>query len=193
MLASREATDFADARRKAASRLGIKLRQAPDNASIELAMQQYRELFQGTDMQQQLDDARRAAFQAMHLLENFDPHLVGPLLTGKVLPEAPIYLHLFADTTEQLALFLHDKNIPFQQTERTVRYTTDERISLPLFRFIAGNTTFELTVFPLHGLRRRPLSPIDNKPMQRADIRAVQQLIAAKPADPGMQATVKQS
>jgi hypothetical protein len=35
----------------------------------------------------------------------------------------------------------------------------------------------EATVFPLNGVRQAPISPIDGKPMRRADVETVRRLI----------------
>ena len=177
LLAQGEAVGFDDARRKATNRLGITLRQTPDNAAIEQAMLRYRILFQTDDQAEQLRHLRQTALQAMRLLSPFEPRLVGPVLTGTALPHSPVHLHLFADTAEAVALFLLERNIPYAHDERRVRYTPDTWENLPLYRFVAGDITVELTVFPAQGLRRRPLSPLDSRPMQRADAAAVIQLL----------------
>lgn len=179
LLAQGEAAGFDDARRKAVARLGVSLRTLPDNAAIEQALVQYRALFQADDQTAQLHHLRQTALQAMRLLARFEPRLVGPVLAGTAPPHSPVHLHLFADTPESVALFLLDHHIPCEHGERRVRYTPDGWETLPLYRFVAGDTTLELTVFPAQGLRRRPLSPVDNRPMPRADAAAVEHLLDA--------------
>lgn len=182
LLAQGEATGFDDARRKAMSRLGVTLRHLPDNAVIEQALAQYRALFQADSQAVQLRELRQAALKAMRLLARFDPRLVGPVLAGTAPPHTPVHLHLFADTPEAVPLFLLDQHIPCEHDQRRVRYTPDTWETLPLYRFVAGDITLELTVFPSQGLRRRPLSPVDNRPMPRADVAAVVQLLDASPS-----------
>ena len=46
------------------------------------------------------------------------------------------------------------------------------------FQFEYENTTVEATVFPVDGIRQAPISPINGKPMRRADVNAVRQLLA---------------
>jgi hypothetical protein len=177
LLAQGEAAGFDDARRKAAARLGFSLRPPPDNAAIEQALVQYRTLFHGDRRLAQVQQLRQTALQAMRLLARFEPRLVGPVLTGTAPPHSPVHLHLFADPPEAVALFLLDQRIPYEHDERRVRYGAEQWDTLPLYRFVAGDTTLELTVFPVQGLRRRPLSPLDNQPMQRADSTAVERLL----------------
>lgn len=177
LLAQGEAAGFDEARRKAAARLGIGLRQPPDNAAIEQALVQYRALFHGDNPQAELRQLRQTALKAMRLLARFEPRLVGPVLAGTAPPHSPVHLHLFADPPEAVAMFLLEQHIPYEHDERRVRFAAEQWESLPLYRFVAGDTTLELTVFPAQGLRRRPLSPVDNQPMRRADIGAVELLL----------------
>jgi len=41
------------------------------------------------------------------------------------------------------------------------------------FRFTHDNSSIEATVFPVDGMRQAPISPVNGKPMQRADRKAV--------------------
>lgn len=180
MLAEGGAATFDAARRKAQERLGSgPLRPPPANAEIEQALIEYQRLFQGDTQPRALRELREAALHAMRLLAPFDPRLVGPVLAGTADSGSIVYLHLFADTPETVAVFLMDRQIPFEHDERQVRFGPEQRELLPLYRFVAGDIVVELTVFPAHGLRRPPLSPVDNRPMRRADTAAVEQLLTA--------------
>ena len=48
----------------------------------------------------------------------------------------------------------------------------------PVWLFGAEGLTFDLTVLPLDALRQAPLSGVDEKPMRRASLANLQQLIA---------------
>jgi hypothetical protein len=177
LLAHGEAGHIDEARQKAARRLGITSHWPVDNPAIEQALRDYRELFHKDAQAEQLRQLRREALHAMRLLAPFDPHLVGAVLSGALQPDAPVHLHLFADSAESVAIFLMDQNIYSELGERRVRYAAGQEDRLPVYRFMAGNTRLELTIFSAHGLRRRPLSPIDGRPMARANAVAVAQLL----------------
>lgn len=184
LMAEGGAGSFDAARRKAASRLGLSPHQRlPDNAEIEQALIDYQRLFRGDSQPQQLRHLREAALKALRLLERFEPRLVGPVLSGTADTHTPVHIHLFADNAESVALFLMDRHIPFEQDERRVRFTQEQYELLPLYRFVAGDVTLELTVFPAQGLRRPPLSPVDHRAMRRADANAVEQLLAKPDQD----------
>ena len=178
ILAEGRANSFEAARRKALERLGAApLRQLPSNAEIEQALIEYQRLFQADSQPQALRELRQSALKAMRLLERFEPRLVGPVLSGSADANSIVYLHLFADYPEQVATFLMDHHIPFEHDERRVRFGPEQWELYPLFRFVAGDAVVELTIFPAQGLRRPPLSPVDNRPMRRGDAAAVERLL----------------
>ncbi len=171
--------DYGLAKRKAAERLGV-----PDgcglprNAEIEAALAAYRRLFDG-EHAARLRRLRRTALEAMRLLSAFEPRLVGSVLSGTAGAHSDINLHLFADTPEAVALFLAARHIPYEECERRLRPSAghDPR-GYPAFRFVTGEFTVELTVFPVDGLRQAPCSPVDGRPMRRAALAAVEALLA---------------
>ena len=75
--------DFLTAKRKAAERLGVTDASAlPRNTEIEAALAEYQRLFDPSGHEQTLQAQRRAALQAMRWLSQFEPRLVGPVLSG---------------------------------------------------------------------------------------------------------------
>lgn len=170
--------DFAVAKRKAAERLGLgRERNLPKNSEIEQALREHQSLFLAQSQPRHLHQLRQHALKAMELLERFEPRLVGPVLSGTADRHNPVTLHLFADTPEQVALFLLEQQIPFTEDERGVRYEGGQLQQYPCLRFVAGEAAIELVIFPPKGLRQPPLSPVDGLPMQRAKLGRVQALL----------------
>jgi hypothetical protein len=170
--------DFATAKRKAAARLGVSAeRNLPTNEEIQAALHEYQRLFQRDSQPQIQQQLRQTALQAMRLLAAFRPCLVGPALVGGADAHTPVYLHLFADTAEEVLIFLLEQQIPFEQGERRVQYADGKVEVLPKFSFIAGETEIQLTVFPPKGRRQAPLSPVDGRPQQRADAAQLEALM----------------
>lgn len=162
--------DFAIAKRKAAAQHGVSGgKNLPGNDEIEAALLEYQRLFRAHRQPRALQQLRQSALQAMRLLEEFRPCLVGPILNGGADEHTPVYLHLFADTAEEVLIFLLQQQIPFEQGERRVQYANGKSELLPKFSFIAGDTEIQLTVFPPKGRRQAPLSPVDGRPQQRAE------------------------
>ena len=162
--------DFLTAKRKAAQKLGVMDAAAlPRNTEIEEALAEYQRLFEGDGHEQTLQQQRRAALHAMHSLSRFEPRLVGPVLSGTATAHADIQLHLFADRSESVVLQLMDQGIAHEITERRVRLDAERTKAYPGLRFAVDDRRVDATVFPLDGIRQAPVSPVDGKPMRRAN------------------------
>ena len=91
--------DYGFAKRKAAERFGvIDLAVLPKNTEIEEALAEHQRLFAPDAHASELSAMRNTALEAMRLLAEFEPRLVGPLLSGTATAHNDITLHLFADT-----------------------------------------------------------------------------------------------
>jgi hypothetical protein len=124
-----------------------------------------------------LADLRHAALQAMRLMADFDPRLVGPILTGTASAHSDIHLHLFSESAEAVSICLEERGVPHETLERRLRFERDRSVTFPAFRFVAGRQTVEAVVFPLDGIRQSPCSPVDGKPMRRASVAEVAALL----------------
>jgi hypothetical protein len=176
--------DFGLAKRKAAERLGATdIAVLPKNTEIEAALASHHRLFEGQRHSSALTGLRETALRAMQLLERFQPRLVGPVLSGTASAHSEITLHVFADTSESVPLYLLERNIPHHVGERRLRYEPDRLVSYPAVQFVAGDKEIEAVVFPLNGIRQSPSSPVDGKPMRRADIAELETLLANEAAD----------
>ena len=170
--------DFLTAKRKAAERLGVADASAlPRNTEIEQALAEYQRLFNADGHELTLEAQRRAALHAMHWLSQFEPRLVGPVLSGTATEHADIQLHLFADRPEYVALRLMDRGVAHEVTERRVRLDAERTKAYPGLRFAVDDRQVEATVFPLDGIRQAPVSPVDGKPMRRADAAELKTLL----------------
>jgi predicted nucleotidyltransferase len=161
--------DFLFAKRKAAERLGVvEAAILPRNTEIEAALFARRRLFSGGRHEAELAELRRSALQAMKLLADFEPRLVGPVLTGTASAHSEITLHLFSESPEAVSIRLEERGVPHETLERRVKFERDRVVTYPAFRFVAGQQAVDAVVFPLDGIRQSPCSPVDGKPMRRA-------------------------
>jgi hypothetical protein len=170
--------DFLLAKRKAAERLGVTDASIlPRNTEIEAALMAHQRLFAADRHEAGLASLRRSALEAMRLLADFQPRLVGPVLTGTASPHSEINLHLFTESAEAVSIRLEERGVPHEVLERRVRYERDRTVSYPALRFVAGRQTVDAVVFPLDGIRQAPCSPVDGKPMRRANLGEVEALL----------------
>jgi hypothetical protein len=171
--------DYQQAKRKAAGRLGI-LDDAslPANREIEDALREYQRLFQGDAQALDLRRRREAALRAMEFLDVFSPRLVGPVLEGLADGYSPVGLQLHADDGDDVGRFLEERGIPAQLQAVRLRLDRQHMEDAMVWRFAADGLPFELTVLPVKALRQAPLSAVDDKPMRRASIAQLRQLLA---------------
>ncbi len=176
LIAEHGMSDYHAAKRKAARRLGVH-EPLPRNEEVEQALGDYQRLFQAGTQPRHLRKLREAAQQAMRLLERFEPRLTGSVLSGTAHRHSDVNLHLFAGTPEEVGWFLDRQAIPFQLAQRHFSFTSAEPArTCPVYRFVAGDVTLDLAVFPLLGLRQAPLSPVDGRPMPRIALAALRKL-----------------
>jgi hypothetical protein len=178
VMAEQGIDDFLLAKRKAAERLGVMdAAILPRNTEIEAALLARQRLFSAGRHEAEIAELRRAALQAMRLVSDFEPRLVGPVLTGAASAHSEINLHLFAETPELVSIRLDERGVPHESLERRVKFERDRTVTYPAFRFVAGRHTVDAVVFPLDGIRQSPCSPVDGKPMRRATATEVEAML----------------
>ncbi|HEX2494517.1 MAG TPA: hypothetical protein VHK24_12135 [Steroidobacter sp.] len=170
--------DYGLAKRKAAERLGATdIAVLPKNTEIENALAAHQRLFESHTHSSALNELRRTAIRAMRLLKRFEPRLVGPVLSGTASAHSEVTLHLFAEGAEPVALHLMEQGVPHRITERRLRYEPNRLVAYPVIQFVAGDRAIEAVVFPVDGIRQAPASPVDGRPMRRADADEVESLL----------------
>jgi hypothetical protein len=179
LMAEHGIRDFFIAKRKAAERLGVVDGAAllPKNSEIEAALAEYQRLFGGETHAEALHAQRRAALSAMRYLSEFEPRLVGAVLSGTATEHSEVQLHLFADRAESVTLKLLDEGIPHEVTEKRVKLNAERVRAFPGVRFQMDDQPIEATFFPTDGIRQAPVSPVDGRPMRRANAFEVQALL----------------
>lgn len=171
--------DYHQAKLKAAERLGIHDDASlPRNREIEQALREYQRLFVGEPQLQAVHSRRQAALRALEFLAEFSPRLVGPVLDGTADANSPVLLQLHTDDADAVPRFLEEHRIPADARTRHVRRDREREGDFPVWLFSAEELTFDLTVLPLDALRQAPLSGVDEKPVRRASLAKLQQLIA---------------
>jgi hypothetical protein len=149
----------------------------PSNVEIEQALAGYQRLFHADSQPLALKKRRELALRAMEFFAEFQPRLVGAVLSGTADTHSDINLHVFCDTPETIAIFLMERDIPFTQGSKRLRANRDQVQTYPVYRFLADDIGIEVTVFPTEGTRQAPLSPVDGKPMRRATPDTVRRLL----------------
>ena len=169
--------DFQAAKKKAALQLGAAdTKNLPNNTEIELALSEYQRIFRADSQPRHLEKMRQIAIEAMRFLDCFKPRLVGSVLSGTADEHSDIKLHVFADTVESVGFYLHDNKIPHVLGERRLKITADQYQVYSTYEFVVDDIQVELLIF-LPKQNKNPLSPIDGRPMKRADITDIELLL----------------
>ena len=171
------------AKKKAAERIGVSERLAlPSNIEVKEALRQYQGLYGGESHRQNLETLRTTALEAMLLLQDFSPRLVGAVLDGTADEHSRVGLHVFAESVESVVLFFLDRDVPIDQEQRQIRWHNGEHRTIPLVVSELNGCVVELSVFAEIDLRQAPPSPIDGKPQRRAALHEVEILVAEETA-----------
>ena len=171
--------DYAQARRKAATRLGVATESGlPHNLEIDDALREHQRLFHGESHAQWLVQLRQSACRAMRSLAAFEPRLIGAVLDGSADEHSAICLHLHTDNLNEVLAHLFEHAIAFEERDRRLRYSRDRFETVPAFRFAVNDVTIDLTAVSRNRLHQAaPLDRITDKPMQRATLAQVQALL----------------
>jgi hypothetical protein len=169
--------DYAAAKRKAARQIGAHdTHSLPSNDEIEQALRTYQEIYQKDEHRQRLRTLRQLALSVMKLFTDFDPHLVGPVLTGTAARHADINLQLFTDNAKEVEHFLLNAKIPYKRAERAFRVGDVSR-SAPVFALYNEEAAIEVMVLTPGDLRNAPRVSGENKAMERARAEQVETLL----------------
>jgi hypothetical protein len=126
---------------------------------------------------------REAALDAMDFFREFRPRLVGSVLAGTATEHSDINLHLFADTPEDVEIFLHDTGIPFDRAG--FRQQVGNRVEeWPAVSLVVDGVRVTAIIFPPEGIRQAPRSTVTGKPVERAKTAQVEALLAEDESEP---------
>jgi hypothetical protein len=167
--------EYLRAKRKAARHLGITL--YPNNAEIRDELDRIAEACEGPARQERLLDMRSAALEVMEILEEFEPRLIGSVLTGHIKTTSDIDLHAFSDDHERVGNRLldadHDVEFELVKTKKG-----GEFLDFPHYYVSLPEARVEISVYPTGDLKRPQKSSITHKRMERATVSKLRRLIA---------------
>ncbi len=175
-------SDYGTAKRKAARQAGVAdLGELPDNQEIEEALRTYQSLYQAEDQPLILRRLRECAVGAMQLLQEFDPHLTGSVLTGTAGAHSDINLQLVAESSKDFDIFLINRGIPYESSTRSSR--AGDR-AIPVYQLRVDGATVTASLYE-HGDRRNLQKyRSDGRPIERARIDEVKALLAGMQSEP---------
>jgi hypothetical protein len=126
----------------------------------------------------------QTALQAMRLLRAFDPRLAGPLAEMAPASKSPIILHVQADHSDDVRMYLDEQRIPARMLQTRLHTPRSASQPLPGLGFLAGDQEIVVWIFSLAQFRQRLRVGDESVPSQRLSTTAVERLLARLPAPP---------
>jgi hypothetical protein len=172
-------SEYYTAKRKAAARLGVNPKHAPQqlpsNREIRDEIQTLARMYEGDARDRDLADMRVAALRMMRNLEVFDPHLIGSVATGHVRQGSDIDIHVFADGPSALTDILDRQGLPYTVERKRIIKHNEERHFTHIH--VRDRFTFELTLYPRDKQNYRFKSSITGKAIERWSVAQLEELI----------------
>lgn len=179
LLYQREESEYFRAKMKAASRLTkqrIKPSDLPSNAEIREEVQNFARMLEGESRNEHLQQMRLEALRLMRILHKFKPRLIGSVLTGHVRQGSDIDIHVFTDHIEVITAELDYHGYRYDTQYKRVRKQGESTLYKHIH--ILDRYTFELTVYPSTKSSFPFRSSITGKPIEKANISQLEQLLA---------------
>lgn len=160
--------DWGLAKRKAARALGlIDAHCLPTNAELEAALIEHQRIFDEEGQREALHWLRAQALDLMELFDRFEPHLVGPVLSGAIGRYPTIHLHLFTEDEKAIEWFLLDQAVPYDPSQRKV-FIAGEQRTVPCFELNVEGSDVHLLQFTRDDRRQPVRLTVEGRPVQRA-------------------------
>lgn len=170
--------DFALAKRKASRQLGAEGTQSlPRNDEIELELRAYQSLYQEQEQRERIHSLRQHALEVMQLLEPFHPYLCGAVLKGTAGRYSEIDLQVFTDDGKAVELFLLNRGISYDTVDSHY-FAGDRASAVSVLRYDWLGVPINLAVHVLKDERATLKSTLSGRPMERAGLQAVRQLVS---------------
>jgi hypothetical protein len=170
--------DFAQAKRKAAHRLGAPdTRNLPTNAEVEEALRVFRSLFQKEEHEAVLRALRMEALRAMRLLAPFNPYLTGSVLTGTAGRHSDINLLLYPDSPKDVEMFLLNRQIPYRCGERRMSLADTPNV-VPVFTLTGDGADINAAVLSHRDERTAVRPPLGHSGPGRISASGLEELLS---------------
>ena len=149
----------------------------PSNSDIEKKLIEYYQLFQTDVHLDHIKSLRKIALDIMHIFDNYQIYLVGPVANGTANVASAINFHIASEDESEIIQTLTKNDLTHKPYDRKIKFNEKTIKLVNGIKTIYKNTDIELTIFNHKEIRHAPLSRIDNKPMKRIKIKLLQEMI----------------
>lgn len=168
-------SEYLHAKERAVLMLGLGSQSRfPSNKEIKQCIANMTKNQLGCDeVSRRLSEMRKIAEQIMMAIADHDPFLIGSTLSGQIRAQSDIDLHAYADDIEMLK----DDLVEWGYEDVDEELVDNRKGRFIHLKWHEDDYPVEITVYPWNWRDIVPMSSVTGKPMKRADLRAVQQLI----------------
>jgi predicted nucleotidyltransferase len=172
-------TEYLHAKERAISALGLSSQtRLPSNRKIKDCVGLITREELGTqEVERRLTEMRAIAVEIMALLEDFDPFLIGSVLTGAISRNSDIDLHAYCDEVEILTNLLED----FGFEDLDVEHVENRKGHFVHIKWSEKSYPVEITVYPWSWRETVFYSSVTGKPMRRATLESLVKLTKTGP------------
>lgn len=159
----------------------VKPSELPSNREIRDQIQLFARMKEGDQRTDTLREMRLEALRMMRFLRPFRPRLIGSTLTGHVRRGSDIDIHVFSDSEAAVCSVLDNEGIGYDVQHKRVHKHGEDRHYTHIH--VPERFTFELTLYAEDQAHLVQKSSVTGKPMERASIAELEQLLAETCSD----------
>ena len=168
-------TEYLHAKERAILILGLPYNTPyPTNRQIKECIAQLTKKQLGAEvMAERVRRMREIAEELMTVLADFDPHLIGSTLSGKIRDSSDIDLHVYCHHHEEVETRLDS----FGYEEAEAEYVENQKGTFVHLRWLEENFPVEITIYNWSQRGDIPISSVTGKPMKRADLDELRKIL----------------
>ncbi|HEY9684400.1 MAG TPA: hypothetical protein V6C86_22660 [Oculatellaceae cyanobacterium] len=168
-------TEYLHAKERAVLSLGLSSQtRLPSNRKIKDCVGLItREELGSDEVGRRLQEMRKIALEIMALIEDFDPYLIGSVLTGSISRNSDIDLHAYCDDIESLTNMLEH----FGYEGLDIEFVENRKGHFVHVKWTEKNYPIEITVYPWTWRETIFYSSVTGKPMKRIGIAALRKMM----------------
>jgi len=146
----------------------------PSNRMINEAVSRLTKTELGEEeVRRRVREMREIAEQIMSSIDEFDPYLIGSVLSGKIRESSDIDLHAYSDDFE----VLKDRLFEWGYDDIDEEIVQNRKGLFIHLKWTEKNYPVEITIYPWTSRDVIPISSVTGRAMKRADILAVRKLL----------------
>ena len=175
LIVSGAESEYLDAKERAIMMLGLSsLSCLPTNSKVkEYILQLTKEELGVEEVARRLQAMRETALAIMEALSDYDPFLIGSVVTGKIRDGSDIDIHAYCDSPKQLVSLLST----YGYEDLDLEEVENSKGRFFHIKWVEELYPVEITVYEWSKRDITPISSVSGKPMKRLDIRAVKRLV----------------